>query len=126
MLDTQGGLAADDIVTPWTPDRMLTRLGGDEDLARQLAALFLEECPQMLERVRQSVQQTDPDVVRRAAHAFKGSVANFVEGGAAASAFELEAMGRDNRLSDAPAVLERLEREIAALLVDLRRFAEGA
>jgi hypothetical protein len=35
-------------------------------------------------------------------------------------------MGRDNRLSDAPAVLERLEREIAALLVDLRRFAEGA
>ena len=126
MPDIRGGLAADDIVTPWTPERMLTRLGGDEDLARQLAALFLEECPQMLERVRQSVQQTDPDVVRRAAHAFKGSVANFVEGGAAASAFELEAMGRDNRLSEAPAVLERLEREIAGLLVDLRRFAEGA
>jgi HPt (histidine-containing phosphotransfer) domain-containing protein len=105
---------------------MVTRLGGDDALARQLAALFLEECPQMLERVRESLQQTDPDVVRRAAHAFKGSVANFVDGGAAASALELETIGRDNRLSEAPPVLERLEREIATLLVDLRQFAEGA
>jgi HPt (histidine-containing phosphotransfer) domain-containing protein len=126
MSERRSVVAAEDIVTPWTPDRMVTRLGGDDALARQLAALFLEECPQMLERVRESLQQTDPDVVRRAAHAFKGSVANFVDGGAAASALELETIGRDNRLSEAPPVLERLEREIATLLVDLRQFAEGA
>jgi len=126
MPETRGGLAAENIVTPWNPERMLTRLGGDEALARQLAALFIDECPQMLDRVRQSLKQTDPDVVRRAAHAFKGSVANFVEGGAAASALELESIGRDNRLTEAPPVLERLEGEIAALLIDLRRFAEGA
>src|SRR5690242_3545207 len=106
MAETRGGLAAEDIVTSWTPERMLTRLGGDEDLARQLAALFIEECPQMLDRVRQSLEQTDADLVRRAAHAFKGSVSNFVEGGAAVSAFELESMGRDNRLTGARAVLE--------------------
>jgi HPt (histidine-containing phosphotransfer) domain-containing protein len=126
MSERRSVVAAEDIVTPWTPDRMVTRLGGDEALARQLAALFLEECPQMLERVRESLQQTDPDVVRRAAHAFKGSVANFVDGGAAASALELETIGRDNRLPEAPPVLQRLEREIATLLVDLRQFAEGA
>jgi HPt (histidine-containing phosphotransfer) domain-containing protein len=126
MSNTRSTLAVKDSVTPWTPERMLTRLGGDEELAKQLAALFIEESPQMLERVRESVQQTDPDVVRRAAHAFKGSVANFVEGGAAATAVELEAMGRDKNLADAPRVLARLEREIEALLVDLRRFAEAA
>src|SRR5262245_11156848 len=113
-------------VKPWTPERMLTRLGGDEELAKQLAALFIVESPQMLERVRESLQQTDADLVRRAAHAFKGSVANFVDGGAAATAFELEAMGRDKNLCDAHLVLERLERETEALLVDLRRFAEAA
>jgi len=105
---------------------MLMRLGGDEALAKQLAALFIEECPLMFGRVRESVQQSDADVVRRAAHAFKGSVANFVDGGAAATALELETMGRDKNLADAPKVFARLEREIAALLVDLRRFAEGA
>ena len=125
MSKTRSALA-DDAVTPWTPERMLTRLGGDEPLAKQLAALFIDECPQMLQRVRDSLQQTDADVVRRAAHAFKGSVANFVEGGAAASALEIESIGRENRLADAPPVLARLEREIAVLLIDLRRFAESA
>jgi HPt (histidine-containing phosphotransfer) domain-containing protein len=125
MSETRSAVA-EDIVTPWTPERMLMRLGGDEALAKQLAALFIEECPLMFGRVRESVQQSDADVVRRAAHAFKGSVANFVDGGAAATALELETMGRDKNLADAPKVFARLEREIAALLVDLRRFAEGA
>jgi len=125
MSETRSAVA-EDIVTPWTPERMLMRLGGDEALAKQLAALFIEECPLMFGRVRESVQQSDADVVRRAAHAFKGSVANFVDGGAAATALELEVMGRDKNLADAPKVFARLEREIAALLVDLRRFAEGA
>ena len=125
MSETRSAVA-EDIVTPWTPERMLMRLGGDEALAKQLAALFIEECPLMFGRVRESVQQSDADVVRRAAHAFKGSVANFVEGGAAASALELETMGRENNLADAPRVFARLEREIAALLIDLQRFAEGA
>jgi two-component system, sensor histidine kinase and response regulator len=125
MSETRSAVA-EDTVTPWTPERMLMRLGGDEALAKQLAALFIEECPQMLGRVRDSLQQTEADVVRRAAHAFKGSVANFVDGGAAASALELETMGRENNLADAPQVFARLEREIAALLVDLRRFAESA
>jgi len=125
MSETRSALA-EETVTPWTPERMLIRLGGDEALAKQLAALFIEECPQMLGRVRESLQQTDADVVRRAAHALKGSVANFVEGGAAATALELETRGRENNLTDAPHLLARLEREIAALLIDLRRFAEGA
>jgi len=125
MSETRSALV-EDIVTPWSPERMLARLGGDEPLAKQLAALFIEECPEMLGRLRESLQQTDADVVRRAAHAFKGSVANFVEGGAAASALELETMGRENNLADAPRVFARLEREIAALLIDLQRFAEGA
>ena len=125
MSETRSAVA-EDTVTPWTPERMLMRLGGDEALAKQLAALFIEECPQMLGRVRDSLQQTEADVVRRAAHDFKGSVANFVDGGAAASALELETMGRENNLADAPQVFARLEREIAALLVDLRRFAESA
>ena len=43
----------------WTPDRMLSRLDGDTELAAQLAAIFIDEYPRMLERLR--VEPWRPD-----------------------------------------------------------------
>ena len=112
----------------WSPDQMIARLGGDEALARQLVTLFLSECPRMMAQVRDSVEQGSADAVRhadgirRAAHAFKGSVSNFATGGPTATAFELEDIGREGRVSDAPAVLARLELDVASLLDQLRAF----
>jgi len=101
---------------------MITRLGGDEQLARQLVTLFIGECPRMLAQVRDSVAEGSADLIRRAAHAFKGSVSNFTTGGPTTIAFELECLGRDNRVADAPAALATLEREVASLLDQLRAF----
>lgn len=112
--------AADDFT--WSSDQMIARLGGDEELARQLVTVFIGECPQMLAQVRQSIEQGTPDLVRRAAHAFKGSVSNFLPGGPTATAFALEQIGRDGRLDEAPAVLATLERQVHVLLTQLRAF----
>jgi HPt (histidine-containing phosphotransfer) domain-containing protein len=101
---------------------MIARLGGDEALARQLVTLFLGECPRMMSQVRHSVEQGSADDVRRAAHTFKGSVSNFSTAGPAITAFELENIGREGRVADAPAVLARLELEVASLLEQLRAF----
>ena len=109
----------------WSPEQMIARLGGDEGLARQLVTLFLAECPRMMTQVRESVEQGSADVIRRAAHAFKGSVSNFATGGPASTAFELENIGREARVSEAPAVFARLEREVASLLDQLRTFNAG-
>lgn len=109
----------------WTPTAMLERLGGDEELARQLIELFVAECPRMMATVRDSVNAGDADAVRRAAHAFKGSVGNFTDGGPMTTAFELEQMGRAGSIDDAPAVLRRLEQEVESFLDALRRFEEG-
>jgi histidine phosphotransfer protein HptB len=106
----------------WSPDQMIARLGGDEELARQLVTLFIGECPQMMAQVRQSVEQGTPDQVRRAAHAFKGSVSNFLADGPTVTAFALETIGRDGRLDEAPAVLTTLERQVAVLITQLRAF----
>jgi HPt (histidine-containing phosphotransfer) domain-containing protein len=62
--------------------------------------------------------------VRRAAHALKGSLSNFIDGGPTATAFELETMGREGRLDESSKALDRLEGEIAALIVRLREFRE--
>jgi HPt (histidine-containing phosphotransfer) domain-containing protein len=115
-----GATAADDFV--WSPEQMIDRLGGDEELARQLVTLFLDECPRMMDEVRESVEQGTPDLVRRAAHAFKGSVSNFITGGPTATAFALETIGRDGRIAEARSVLARLEREVDSLLAQLRAF----
>jgi len=112
----------DDTAMNWTPDRMLSRLDGDMELATQLAAIFIDEYPRMLERLRGAVAAGSADDVRRAAHALKGSVSNFVDGGPTATAFELETMGRNGQLEGMAAVLDRLEQEIVALTVSLQDF----
>jgi HPt (histidine-containing phosphotransfer) domain-containing protein len=101
---------------------MVERLGGDEALARQLVTLFLAECPKMMDQVRDSVAQGSADVVRRAAHTFKGSVSNFTTNGPTLTAFELERIGSEERLSEAPAALARLEVEVTVLVEQLRAF----
>lgn len=109
----------------WTPTVLIDRLGGDEELARQMIALFVQESPAMLESVRRSVAGGRGEDIRRAAHAFKGSVANFIDGGPTATALALEHAGRAAKLSEVSGLLAQLEAEVAALVDDMREFERG-
>lgn len=113
------------VMGEWTPAAMLERLDGDEELARQLVELFVAECPRMMAAVRDSVESGEAEQVRRAAHAFKGSVGNFTDAAPMTTAFDLEHIGGTGQIEQAPAVLQRLEREVEAFLGALRRFEEG-
>jgi hypothetical protein len=106
----------------WTPTQMLARLDGDAELALQLCAIFIDECPRMLQRLREALSSGAADEVQRSAHALKGSVSNFIDDGPTATAFELENIGRGGQLDGAASVLDRLEREIAALTACLQDF----
>jgi HPt (histidine-containing phosphotransfer) domain-containing protein len=112
----------DHVMIDWTPARMLSRLDGDVELAVQLAEIFNEESPHMLQRLGAAVAAGEADEVRRAAHALKGSVSNFIDAGPAATAFELETMGRNSTLDQASVAFERLEQEVMALTVRLHEF----
>ena len=111
--------------TGWSPAAMIERLGGDEELARQLVELFVAECPRMMSVVRESVASGNADQVRRAAHAFKGSVGNFTEAAPMTTAFELEQIGRAGLLDQASPLLVRLEAEVEQFLAALSRFEAG-
>jgi HPt (histidine-containing phosphotransfer) domain-containing protein len=101
---------------------MIERLGGDDALAHQLVALFLVEYQKMLSAMRDSIASGSADAVRRAAHAFKGSAANFIDDGPVATAFAIERLGKDNGLADVPALFARLENEVAELVTYMRQF----
>ena len=113
---------ADRVVLKWTPERMLARLDGDRELAVQLAGIFLDEYPNMLQRLRDAVSTGSANEVRSAAHALKGSISNFIDGGPTATALELETLGRNGQVEGAQALLDRLDRELIALSDFLREF----
>src|SRR5947209_20244814 len=55
---------------------LLARLNGDTQLLNEVLELFLQQLPTMLANLRKAVSSNDPEEVRMAAHALKGSAAN--------------------------------------------------
>ena len=108
---------------PWSLDLVVSRLSGDEELARQMVILFIAECPRMLAAIHDALAAGSPDAVRRAAHAFKGSVGNFTDDTPTLTARSLEYAAADGRLDEAAALVDRLEREVDDLLRAMAEFA---
>jgi len=93
----------------------LDRVGGDEELLREIASLFLSEYPSLMQEVRDAVQKRDPSALERSAHSLKGSVANFEAHDAVRASFRLESMGRTKNLDGVVAALVDLEAAFQAL-----------
>jgi HPt (histidine-containing phosphotransfer) domain-containing protein len=97
----------------------LDRVGGDGELLKEIAVLFLETYPEALEEIRDATTRQDAKALERSAHGLKGSVANFGAPTAVESARNLEYMGRDSKLDHAPLELRNLEQTLAALKLEL-------
>jgi HPt (histidine-containing phosphotransfer) domain-containing protein len=103
----------------------LERLGGDEELLREVAKLFLEEYPQLMREIRMAADNRDPDALQRAAHSMKGSVSNFGADGVYQAAFALEMVGRAGDLSTARNCIDRLDQTLRHIHPALVELAEG-
>ncbi len=99
----------------WQRAEALDRLGGDEELLRELCQIFLEESPKLVRKLRQAVVDGNPEAVMRAAHSLKGELSYLGAGSASQIARRLEDMGDDKDLSQAVETLASLERELAHL-----------
>jgi len=62
----------------WNKAEALERLGGDEDLFRELCQIFLEESPKLVQKLREAISDCDPKAVMRAAHSLKGELGYWV------------------------------------------------
>ena len=107
----------------WNKTEALDRIGGDEELLRDLCHIFLEESPKLLQKLQQAVAEGDSDGVMRAAHSLKGESSYLGAGGTSQAARQLEEMGRNHDLSHASNTLAVLEREVACLHIDLKELA---
>ena len=101
----------------------LERLGGDQELLNEISLLFLQEYPQMLDRLRVAVQESDAHTVMEMAHSMKGSLATLGAEEGAILAMDLEMMGRNQALGGSNEALQRLEEMLSALHHELAAAA---
>lgn len=92
---------------------LLERVGGDLEFLNEIATMFLDECPRMLQEIRTACVRGDAEALQHAAHTLKGCVANFGAGPAREAALKLEMIGRAGDLTPAPVACNDLESELA-------------
>jgi two-component system, sensor histidine kinase and response regulator len=97
----------------------LSRVGGDAELLKEIAELFLTEYPKILRELHAAVAHSDARKLERTAHGLKGSVSNFGAGLAVEAARRLEAMGRAQQFDEVAQVIRSLELALAALHSEL-------
>jgi CheY-like chemotaxis protein len=103
----------------------LERVGGDRELLKDLAGVFLSESPAMLAEVREAVARRDALRLKRAAHTLKGAVGTFGAAASVAAALRLETMGREGNLVGAEEAWRALEEAVARLGPALAELRDG-
>ena len=103
-------------------EEILDRLGGNVALLQSIVALFEEDSPGQLARIREAIAARDAGALALAAHTLKGSLLALAAERASAAALELEKIGRESRLQGAPRWFAILESEVAAVGSDLQKI----
>jgi HPt (histidine-containing phosphotransfer) domain-containing protein len=102
----------------------LQSVGGDKEILRELAGLFLSLCPDWLAQLREVVVRRDPTGLRRLAHTIKGSLGQLGAAAGCAAALRLETMGREGDLTEVEDCLRTLEEELGRVRPALARWSE--
>jgi HPt (histidine-containing phosphotransfer) domain-containing protein len=102
----------------------MERVDGDVEFLQELAGIFAEDAPKLLNEIRTAISAGDTRSLERAAHTLKGSVANFGAEPAREAAFLLEMLGRSGDLAPAPEACSVLEREISRFTEALTALAQ--
>ncbi|HKX62839.1 MAG TPA: Hpt domain-containing protein, partial [Verrucomicrobiae bacterium] len=93
----------------------LERVDGDAGLLREVTALFLEDTPSLLRKIREGIASQNSQAVERASHTLKGSVSNFGAKSVQELASQLESLSRNGHLQGADEIFRQLEQQMALL-----------
>jgi PAS domain S-box-containing protein len=103
----------------------LDYVGGDRKLLRDLAGIFLEECPRWMAELRQAIAAGNAADVKRLGHTLKGSLGHFGVPTGFEAAYQLELMGRNGILDGAPEACAVLAGHLERLRPVLAAFVEN-
>jgi signal transduction histidine kinase/CheY-like chemotaxis protein len=104
---------------------LLANAAGDEALLHEIVDLFIEDCPRILERLRQALAAGDCTAASREAHALKGAVANFDAEESVRLAQRIESHTAAGELGATVEQVMMLERQLGRLLSGLAAARAG-
>jgi len=102
---------------------LLDRLGGDWEFLKEIAGVFLDDCPKLLADIHEAVLNRDSERLAHAAHTLKGAVSNFGAESARRAALQLEQLGRAKNLVPATEAYAALERELGRFTEELAKLS---
>jgi PAS domain S-box-containing protein len=102
----------------------LKAVKGNRKLLKTVVDIALDECPKLVEAIRQAIADGDPMALKLSAHTLKGSVRYFGPSKAYDLAFELEKMGKHQEFEGANDALGSLEKEMEQFTAALREFPD--
>jgi HPt (histidine-containing phosphotransfer) domain-containing protein len=103
---------------------ILERIGDNQELLNELIQLFLGEAPQLIEAMRNALQQGDMRELGRSAHSMKGAASNFSAYGTVSAASQLENDANNGDSESAKASLATLEAVFERLLPELANLCQ--
>jgi HPt (histidine-containing phosphotransfer) domain-containing protein len=111
---------ADPVSGAFDRREVIERFGGDEELFRSVAAMFVQDSAGYRQALQAAVDAGDADALAREAHTVKGLLSTFSCEASAMLARDVELMAKEGRLDDAvarvPQVLEAID-SLASMLV---------
>ncbi len=101
------------------------QIAGGEDGVREIAAIVLEECENLIKEMRQALAKGDAKRLQRASHTLKGSASVFDARRVVETALRVELFAKDCNLDEARPVVENLECLVADFVVALTHYLEN-
>jgi HPt (histidine-containing phosphotransfer) domain-containing protein len=103
-------------------DGLIKSFENDQDLFKELVEIFLDDSPQMLNTLRESLKRTDAKNFKRTAHSLKGMLRNFQAESAAETAYELEQIGEKGRFDEADHIIDSLAGQLDDVAQKLKQI----
>ena len=105
-------------------DGLLKSFENDHDLFGELVDIFINDYPQMLDTLRNTLKSSDAKTLTRTAHSLKGMLRNFQAENAADTAYTLEQMGRNGILADADQIVDSLADQLEQVAQKLQQLVQ--
>jgi HPt (histidine-containing phosphotransfer) domain-containing protein len=96
--------------------------GDNDEFLREIAGIFLEDTPQRINELTQSLAAGDVPKFTRAAHSIKGSAANLGAAALRAVAEKLEHKSRTDGIVAVTSLVGEIKAEFARAEIELRKI----
>lgn len=91
----------------------IRRLAGDRELYKQIMEIFFSEAEEQIKSIEQALDSRNAELVKRISHSIKGAAANLGAMRVQETAFKLEMLGTEDKLTEAPEIFEQLKSDVA-------------